>query len=217
MRIIGETAKFENALSPAVEPTLYVLVPPSPLFAAHWSFFLPEMLPYDSNSKRCEESTMGRRIHVCGNRLTGFQLEIVRDYNVRKHLNVSNRQFPIAKVPLHVLQKCDGISTSGFNEKECYKDEDEGGGYVSNDPIDIFERICVEVHAPGPSLTQVGTGAELASRPGKRAKIHVKDCQWWILQVVEALRSKDLLKPLPTVCGQETTEICEVMKRLPNH
>jgi len=57
---------------------LYVLVYPSRLFAAHWSFWTP----YPDASG--QESDIGDRIHVTGDRLNGFQYEYVQNYNVRE-------------------------------------------------------------------------------------------------------------------------------------
>ncbi|KAI1412041.1 hypothetical protein F5Y13DRAFT_180395 [Hypoxylon sp. FL1857] len=48
---------------------LYVLVYPSRLFAAHWSFWLP----YIKDGNR--QSDTGDRIHVTGDRLNGFLYE----------------------------------------------------------------------------------------------------------------------------------------------
>jgi len=190
-----------DSTPPAVDgrssrPTaLYVLIPPSPLFAAHWSFFLPDLLPCDAVSRRQEESERGRRIHVSGDRLNGFSLQIVRDYNVRQHRGLGSRSFPIALVHERHLRRS-GAALIGEGAEDLgrhrypEKDEDEGGGFVDNEPIDAFERVCLEVEAPGPSLNS-------ANIEGKRKRTEVRDCQWWIRRVVEVLVSRDMLLPLP--------------------
>lgn len=74
--------------------TLYILIPPCPLFAAHWSLFIHDPLNTDTRT----ESDQGRRIHVSGDRLNGFHLEIIRNYNVRQHRGVGSRRFAIGRV-----------------------------------------------------------------------------------------------------------------------
>lgn len=188
----------EMANPPPPKTTLYVLVPPSPLFAAHWSFFLPDTLPYNRISHRHEESNTGRRIHVAGDRLNGFQLEMIREYNIRKHRSVGTRRFAIGLVsPHHLHPVQDGAGESGHSgtgnqEGGHRKDEDESGGYVDNTPFDEFERICTEIDAPGPSLDSVSRGGEVRTK-----KVEARDCQWWIRKVVEIMTSRDMLQSLP--------------------
>ena len=78
----------EEAPAPAPEhayTTLYVHVYPSPLFAAHWSFFLPRQNP---------KSEIGDRIHVTGDRLNGFEYEYIRDYNPKEDSRRPNAFIP---------------------------------------------------------------------------------------------------------------------------
>nr|POE92401.1 hypothetical protein CFP56_69648 [Quercus suber] len=202
----------------STEPTLYVVVPPSRLFAAHWSFFLPDLSSYDPVSKRYEEPNTGRRIHVTGDRLNGFRLEIIRNYDIRKHRSAKDRRLPIARVPLHILQKRDGVLTSIDDTDVCFKDDEEGGGYVSNEPIDAFEKVCVEVPAPGLSLNQVSTGMRVATNEWeKRVKPEVRDCQWWVRQVVDAMMAKGMLQPLPITNGDGSVGVRELVLSLPKH
>jgi len=203
----------KNPAAPLV--TLYVLIPPSPLFAAHWSFFLPALLEYDPISERYEESNIGRRIHVSGDRLNGFSLEIVRGYDIRKHRSVGTRRLPIALMPDSYLPERDE-SPNGPSHRRM-KDEDEGGGYVDNDPLDDFERVCVEVDAPGPSLKSVQTGSQVGENKGRKKKAEVKDCQWWVRKVVELAMSRGMLSPLPVMNGGGCRGPLEMTKALPVH
>lgn len=174
----------------------YILIPPSPLFAAHWSFFIP-------NS---DSSSHGRRIHVSGDRLNGFKLEIIRAYDVSLHRSVtSGRRFRIGVVP---SSSCSVEPVAGTEYVQ--KDEDEGGGYVDNQAVDELERVCLEVEAPGPSLNRVETGGVL---PGRRVKTEVKDCQWWVRQVVNVLCSRGILR----ADGSEDRDPISIVESLPVH
>ena len=199
--------------------TLYVEIPPSALFASHWSFFLPELLPRDPITARHEESDIGRRVHVSGDRLNGFRLEIIREYNVRKHRTVGTRRYPIGKL----AKPNDPLLPMEAHDADCLenarKDEDEGGGFIDNEPRDDFERVCVGVEAPGPSLNRVSTDASKheIEEMGRRKRAEVKDCQWWIKQVVKTLVEKGLLLPLPTREGEHEQNPIELVTRLPVH
>lgn len=143
----------EPPLSIATERNLYVVVPPSRLFAAHWSFFLPgehqdgQLLPAAENHR-------GRRIHVSGDRLNGFDLEIIREYDASKHRSAAGRKYLIGVVTaLHSEKDHEGENRTDTSYDR--KDEDEGGGYIDNRPQDQFEAACFSVEAPGPSLRKV--------------------------------------------------------------
>lgn len=192
--------------------TLYVLIPPSPLFAAHWSFFIPDASSFDTASKRLEEPRTGRRIHVSGDRLNGFNLEIVRGYDLTKHRSV--RRFPIAIVASVGLESQSPSSQNEDSSIFPQKDEDEGGGYIDNHPIDGFERACVETPAPGPSLNRV---SDSAGGSGKRMKAEVRDCQWWVRQVVGAMYGSGILSALPSDPGDAGKSPSQLVATLPVH
>jgi hypothetical protein len=180
---------------------LYVVIPPSPLFAAHWSFFVPDPSPPSENAHvRMRESRVGRRIHVTGDRLNGFELEIIRSYDVSKHRSVgADRQICIGRLVLpgapnkHADRATVDSKPSSAATKK-HKDEEDGGGFLDNTPQDDFERLCLEIDAPGPSLNRVGASAsEISTQPGKRKKPEVRDCQWWIGEVMRAMIERGML------------------------
>lgn len=174
---------------------LYVLVPPSRLFAAHWSLFLPDA---DHDDPKQESST-GTRIHVVGDRLDGFRLEVVRGYDSQKDRSLQGRMFALAQVPQQYLQPCEASSES---LQDCQsKDDDEGGGIISEEIRTPFEMACSEVGAPGPSLNRVSQQETAGERPGRRPKPEVRDCQWWVRQVVRSLVENQML--LPIAIGNE--------------
>ncbi|OTB05943.1 hypothetical protein M426DRAFT_319326 [Hypoxylon sp. CI-4A] len=174
--------------------TLYVLVYPSRLFAAHWSFWLP--YPTSSDS---EPSHIGDRIHVTGDRLNGFVYEYIRDYNVSEDDRHPNA-FPIGSILVTDLSEAsnDGKALSG-----------EG---VGSAVLNAFDKACREVPAPGPSLNKVNSGTA-GGAPPKRAK--VKDCQWWIKEAVSHLVERGML--LPLVENDEGEIPASRVSNLPRH
>ena len=192
--------------------TLYVLVPPSPLFAAHWSLFLPDRHDSAQQSAQQAETTNGRRIHVSGDRLNGFTLEIVRGYDVNKHQAVSSRQYSIGSIGEQHLRTQD--SMQGENANRVWKDEDEGGGYIDNQPLDDFEQVCVGVKAPGPSLNRV---SECCVKGKPTYKTETKDCQWWIWEVVKALTRQGILEFVSHGEENASTTPTQRLEAVPKH
>ncbi|KAF7195813.1 hypothetical protein HII31_02830 [Pseudocercospora fuligena] len=193
---------------------LYVLIPPSPLFAAHGSLFVPDTSSFDIISRRQEDSSTGRRIHVSGDRLNGFHLEIIRNYDINKHKAVGTRRFKIGLIPSRCLSRdeAQGPSDAG---NAIQKDDEEGGGNVDNRPTDDFERAVLEIEAPGPSLNsaQSAVGSD-----GRRMKAEVKDCQWWVREVVRHIFEQGLLMPLNDSFGvQDSKGPLEMVESLPVH
>ena len=178
--------------------TLYVLVYPSRLFAAHWSFWLPRI---EEASGR--ELDTGDRIHVTGDRLNGFQYEYVRGYNVSED-DRNPKAFAIGLVPNAILREeirgINGTSSSG-----------EAG---SNHILNAFDRACREVQAPGPSLARVDrTVVDQMAGPPKRTE--VKDCQWWLKQAAAHLVQADMLLPLDVTQGPVSP--ATRVEQLPRH
>lgn len=188
---------------PALRP-VYVLIPPSPLFSAHWSLFIPDS----------EDSSCGRRIHVSGDRFNGFKLEMIRGYDVSLHrgLNLS-RRFRIGNVS---QPECGTFNGPSRGPDDAQKDEDEGGGYVDNHATDELESVCLEVEAPGPSLNRV-VASEAGRSTGNRMKMEVKDCQWWVREVVQLMYSRGILRALPSAKGTEGKNPAVLLESLPVH
>lgn len=162
---------------------LYVLVYPSRLFAAHWSFWIPYADPSG------KETNIGDRINATGDRLHGFKYEYLRDYNV----NEDDRKpspFPIGLVSASTLEMLSEDETGVFND---------------------LDKACREVSVPGPSLNNVKDPVNNAGPP---KKMTVKDCQWWIKQIVPHLMDSNLLIPLK---DEESQDPITLTKNLPKH
>jgi hypothetical protein len=152
-----------------MQQPLYVLVYPSRLFAAHWSFWIPYL-----NTAGKEEDT-GDRIHVTGDRLNGFQYEYVRHYNVRE-----DERKP-ARFAIGLLS---AASVSGNHD------------LTVDNTLNPFDRACREVEAPGPSLNKIITTNAGRANGAPPKKMEVRDCQWWVKQAVAHLVEADILLPM---------------------
>lgn len=165
--------------------TLYVLVYPSRLFAAHWSFWIP--YHYGNG----QESNVGDRIHVTGDRLHGFEYEYVQNYNVRED-DRNPKTFAIGVLSAESL----GRNTEGR-------------------AVNAFDRVCQEVPAPGPSLNKVNS-ADHRQEPGNPPKrAETKDCQWWIKQAIVHLVEAEMLLPIKEEHGEKSLQ--ERVESLPRH
>ncbi|KAI2781305.1 hypothetical protein F4815DRAFT_444482 [Daldinia loculata] len=161
--------------------TIYVLVYPSRLFAAHWSFWLPYV---DTDN---QQSNIGDRIHVTGDRLNGFKYEYIRNYNVCEDDRNPNA-FPLGLVSETHLSLANKDGTVTSSEEEDQRDAENIG-------FNAFDAACREVPAPGPSLNKVNRDASrTAGTPLKRTE--VKDCQWWIKEATSHLFQMGILLPL---------------------
>ncbi|KAI7198871.1 hypothetical protein KC316_g3512, partial [Hortaea werneckii] len=166
----SELQQFEEG-SRQSHRILHVLVPASRLFAAHWSLFLPDLNLGDPK----EGFSTGTRIHVVGDRLNGFRLEVVRGYDCQKDRSLQGRIFAVGNVPQQYLQPCEASSENVQDGQ--LKDADEGGGIISEEIRTPFETACSQVEAPGSSLNRVSQQETAGERPGRRPKPEVKDCQ----------------------------------------
>jgi hypothetical protein len=164
--------------------TLYVHVYPSPLFAAHWSFFLP---------REDLKSEIGDRVHVTGDGLNGFEYEYVCDYDPKEDARRPNA-FPIGRVMTTARQRPIG-----------------GQVMDGEDDRSIFDRICRQVPAPGPSLNAASTGV------GAPKRREIRDCQWWIKQATIHLVNEGILLPLEESDAHSAEPPLTIVDKLPKH
>lgn len=176
---------------------LYVLVYPSRPFAAHWSFWLPHL---DQND---QESIIGDRIHITGDRFNGFEYEYVRDYNVREDSKKPTAH-PVGSILASHLSGTgvDRNSTSGGIPKT----------YSENNYLNLFDETCREVPPPGPSLNKITDISKTAAPP---RRTEVKDCQWWIKQAVYHLVETGILLRLDQ--GLQAEDPIATVDSLPRH
>ena len=175
---------------------LYVLVYPSPLFAAHWSLWLAHT---DASG---HESHIGHRIHVTGDRLNGFEYEYIQDYNIQEDER-KPKVFTIGLISSTLLE-------SKVQDKVMLTNIDDKVEFYN-----VFDKVCQQVKPPGPSLNKVnskstGNGSQ---PPPKRTE--VKDCQWWIIKVVEHLVEAGML--LPGEATQGPRDPRNIVEELPRH
>jgi hypothetical protein len=92
----------------------------------------------------------------------------------------------------------------------------DGLGQSSADNlIDAWVEACREVPAPGPSLNKVSTTASANADHGLPKRTEVRDCQWWIKQVVTHLVGMGVLLPLDNGSEEDSPE--RLVDRLPQH
>jgi hypothetical protein len=161
--------------------TLYVLVYPSRLFAAHWSFWIPHL---DSGG---QESSTGDRIHVTGDCLNGFEYEYVCDYNVDQ-----DDRKPIA-FPIGLVLVSDTTNTGIDQKRDLIKSKESVTQKVT---WNRFDDACRQVSAPGPSLNKVVESDARMPGGAPPRKSEVKDCQWWIKKAASHLWEIKMLLPL---------------------
>lgn len=172
--------------------TVYILLYPTRPFAAHCSIWIQDQS--DDGGK------FGRRIHATSDRLNGFEFEIVRHYNK----SVDSR-----KPQMHLIGKVLG---SQLRDDEHTGSEEE---LVDTTPRNAFEAACMAVNVPGPSLNRVPDKAE-GTNKGVPKKTEVRDCQWWVMQVIEALVRSELLLGIMYEDGVKS-DPREVVQALPKH
>lgn len=159
--------------------TLYLLIYPSRPFAAHWSLFLPYKSPSSPSSTK-----IGKRIHATGDRLNGFTLEIVRNYDRAADLRTPS---------LHSVGRVLSSHVSDYDEDDVYggKRKEETVDYI---PRNELEAACLAIKAPGPSMNRVGAGNKGGQTNGAPPKKNeVRDCQWWVRECVGSLCEKGML------------------------
>jgi hypothetical protein len=172
---------------------LYVLVYPSRLFAAHWSFWIPDI------GADGRETHVGDRIHVTGDRLNGFEYEYICGYDVKgddRHPNA----FPIG------LLLDDSLRSLHYGP----------GNDGAKGPVNVLDKILQDVPAPGPSLNQVAAPIPGDEGKGLPKRKEVRDCQWWIRQAVTRLVENSILQAVQKdVVARE--DVLTILSRVPKH
>ncbi|GLB35867.1 hypothetical protein LshimejAT787_0301550 [Lyophyllum shimeji] len=136
----------------------YLIVYKSPLFAAHWSLFIP----FKSSSQ--PDKGVGKIIHAVGSLAEGFTVEFKRHY--RPAMDSRSKTF-VALGPV---------------AEEYFKDAGDldAAETVDVSPIDDLERRAMLVPPPGKSLHSASVG-------GTKTRINVQNCQTWMAQYIDLL------------------------------
>lgn len=139
--------------SPQWRP-IFLLVWPSALFKAHWAIFVPDL-----NDKTIKK---GKYIHVTGSLDKGYQLEIVRGYDISK-----SRVRPMSPIEIGLVP-ADMIKDTPTDDKLVKE----------STPRDRLEAFLASVPPPSASLNSAtATSAVCPSyhlRPGKS-----RTDEWW--------------------------------------
>ncbi|KAG9237566.1 hypothetical protein BJ875DRAFT_417963 [Amylocarpus encephaloides] len=137
---------------------VYLIIFHSPIFAAHWALWVPQL-----REGKCEDT--GKIISVQGSPSEGFVHEFERNYDLSKETRS------------HVLKLlCDIPSTlvAEATSEHC----------IDNAPIDELERSACKIQAPSPSLrssTSVSLSCPILTR------IKIQNCQTWLHEWVSSM------------------------------
>ncbi|MCJ1254761.1 hypothetical protein MMC24_002577 [Lignoscripta atroalba] len=114
----------------AVPRNVYILVFNSPLFPAHWCFWIPH----------ADNTDVGKRIHASGDASNGFTIVFERNYDLR---NTERRHqvVPLAQVLDHYVVDVKG----------------NGSPSTDNTAYDYLEQVALSVPAPAGSLVSAST------------------------------------------------------------
>jgi hypothetical protein len=115
---------------------VYLIVFPSPLFAAHWGLWIPSMGELD----------VGKYLHATGDAANGFQVAFKRNYD----LSTSGRSYQL----LELAQVLDD-----------YIVDVKGDGSESEDQTahDYLEEVALSIPAPDRSLVPATTPVSRSS------------------------------------------------------
>ncbi|KAI3325534.1 hypothetical protein HD806DRAFT_490608 [Xylariaceae sp. AK1471] len=116
-----------------------------------------------------ENPNIGKRIHAEGDVATGFQLSFDRNYDQTQESR-SYKVLVLAEVESH------HVVDTPANEINS----------VDRDPKDDIETVASRVPIPGPSLTSS------AARTARGTKVDIKNCQAWLVDVVDALHREGI-------------------------
>ncbi|KAJ8119859.1 hypothetical protein O1611_g10516 [Lasiodiplodia mahajangana] len=112
---------------------------------------------------------IGKRIHAEGDAATGFRLSFDRNYDIR----LESRRYTtvtLAKVRADYVADTPG----------------DGVNSADTEPRDAVETVAAKIPPPGRSLVSAAAG-------NRRTKVQIKNCQTWLIEVVNALHKQGIL------------------------
>ncbi|KAI1139346.1 hypothetical protein F5Y05DRAFT_412448 [Hypoxylon sp. FL0543] len=170
--------------------SVFLLTYKSATFKSHWALFVPH-----AQDRSCKT---GRKIHAIGNVQEGFEIEIIRNYDL-----TLTRTKPLTPIELGI------VSTQYLVEVA----EDFQYG-IDTTARDAFEDLILSVPAPSKSLNKVQDNP--GGRAGPPRRVTLSDCQWWLTRVVEKLVEYGYLIP-PTRGLNKGKNPVEILANAPRH
>ncbi|PQE09994.1 hypothetical protein CJF31_00003916 [Rutstroemia sp. NJR-2017a BVV2] len=157
--------------SPAMSTRpIYLTVYSSPMFAAHWSIWIPDC---DANTQKT--TAIGKRIHVHGDSRVGFDHEFVRNFNMDLDERTRTDILLGWTDTANVAARTDGDTNSTDKEAR-----------------DIIEKWALTIPAPGPSLRDSSSSAtDIFQAP--RTRVKLQNCQTWMTELVAKLIEEKIL------------------------
>jgi len=148
-------------------PIYLARYPSGSLFNDRWALFIPDHTH--------SSSTSGTILQVEGDPLNGFVHDVVRNYDSRQEYYGC---YPPVLVELGPASKKHLEGDAGAVE-----------GMKNLKPVSDVERLALLTEPPSKSMRSAGNGKEGTARKW----IQVRDCQWWVKEVVKKLITEKVL------------------------
>jgi hypothetical protein len=163
-------------------PIYVARYPSGSLFNDHWALFIPN---HTSSSP-----TSGTLLQVEGDPLNGFVHDVVRNYD-------TSRQ--------EYYGRCQPVLVELGTASKKYLKGDAGAidGVKNLKPRNDVERLALLIEPPLKSMRSAGNDKEGTARK----RIEVRDCQWWVKEVVKKLITEKVL----------TQEALSILEQVPAH
>jgi hypothetical protein len=162
-------------------PIYLARYPSGSLFNDHWALFIPD---HTRPSPTC-----GTLLEVEGDPLNGFVHDVARNCDARQEYY--GRHQPVL------------VELGTVSEQHLEGDVGAVKGMENLEPRSDVERLALSTEPPSKSMRSAGNGKEGTARK----RIEVRDCQWWVKEVVKKLITEKIL----------TQEAMSILEQVPAH
>ncbi|KAG5336320.1 hypothetical protein C0989_012168 [Termitomyces sp. Mn162] len=157
--------------TPSVKRDIFLIISPNPLFAAHWSIWIPSI-------PQAEGEDLGKVLHVTGSPVTGFVHEVKRGYD----MSTTRHAYSFI-----ILGQIDSnlVVDVDLKDQVIFTADDDCEA-PSIESIDAIEKLAFSVPAPKKTLKSASDNVN-APRP------KIENCQNWIGHFVDLLVDEGIL------------------------
>lgn len=152
-------------------PTWLARYPPNSLFKDHWALFIPDQVH--------PSSTCRTLLQVECDPLNGFV------HNVARNCDMSSQESS-GRQPPALLE----LGTGSENHLTLSNTGSAVQGMENREPRSRVERLASSLDPPSKRMRAAGSGEGGTARK----RIEVRECQWWVKEVVEKLITEKVLK-----------------------
>ncbi|KAF1828171.1 hypothetical protein BDW02DRAFT_513043 [Decorospora gaudefroyi] len=147
---------------------IYILSYPSGTFKSHWALWIPRKHANLQSLPEQKKGPQGMLIHVKGSLAAGFKHEFQR-----ASYGPQSFERPWYKV------------LGRIREEHLTDGPTEG---TDSTAYNTVETLALSIPAPGPSLNS-------AMSPASGLRPEIRDCQWWLKQLIDQLIQRQMLHP----------------------